>query len=58
MIETVFGHNTSKETGVDVNFAPPFAYAAKVMLKIPSSEVSRAIFRHASDASGGDGHPG
>jgi hypothetical protein len=56
MIITLFGLITYKEIRLDVNSAPPLAFAKNETLKIPSSDISMTIYRHASDESGGDGH--
>jgi hypothetical protein len=57
IIETVFGQITFREILLVINSLPPFAIIKNVTLKIPSSEVSKASFRHASDEFG-DKQPG
>ena len=45
-------------TGSDTVAASPSAFAKKEILKVPSSFVFKAIYRHASEESGGEGQPG
>jgi hypothetical protein len=56
MMLTVMGQITCKEMA-EVYFAPPMAVISKVTTKIPSFDVSKAIFRHPTDELG-DEHSG
>ena len=56
-IVTSVGQITFKEM-MELSSALPFAVATKVTLKIPISDVSKTIFRHATEEFGEEGQPG